>query len=84
MRCNVGKTERLIRVIAGLALIGIGVIWGVWWAIIGILVVITSLLAWCPVSALLGVSTSPYDDENIPADTTEGRSGRPTQDRRFK
>jgi hypothetical protein len=84
MRCNVGKTERVVRIIAGLVLIGFGVLWKIWLATIGVLLLLTAILAWCPVSALFGISTCRYDDEEIPADTTEGRSGRPTQDRRFK
>ena len=83
LKCNVGKTERVIRLLAGLVLIGVGIVWRPWPAVPGILLVGTALLAWCPISTLLGVSTC-RDEEEIPPDTTEPRSGRPQQDRRFK
>lgn len=58
MKVNVGTTDRAIRVIVGLALIGAtlaGVI-GVWgW--IGVLPVITGLTRVCPAYSVIGVDT---------------------------
>ncbi len=68
MKSNVGKTERLIRVSGGFALISSGIFFGNSWALIGTLMVLTAFIGWCPVSEMLGVSTCRYPAK-IPADT---------------
>ena len=80
---NLGKKERLIRLIAGLIFVALGLVWKVWSLIPGVALLLTALVAWCPVSSLLGVSTARTEDV-LPADTTEPRSGQTTHDRRFK
>lgn len=62
MKCNVGKTEKWIRIAAGIVIIGLGIYYGSWWGIIGIVPIITGLIRYCPVSALLGVSTCAAED----------------------
>lgn len=57
MKCNMGKTDRVIRVIAGLAIIGAGVYLQSWWGIIGVVPLVTSGLGWCPAYALFGITT---------------------------
>ena len=58
MTCNVGKVERVIRVLAGLGLlslvfIGPQTVWG--W--IGAVPLITGLIGYCPVYSLIGFNT---------------------------
>ncbi|MFH0975039.1 MAG: DUF2892 domain-containing protein [Spirochaetota bacterium] len=57
MKCNVGKTDRIIRVVAGLVIIGLGFYFQSWWGIIGIIPLLTVIVSWCPVYKLLGIST---------------------------
>lgn len=57
MKCNMGKTDRVIRVIAGLAIIGAGVYLQSWWGIIGVVPLVTSGLGWCPAYAPFGITT---------------------------
>jgi len=57
MKCNVGKTEQIIRIVFGAVVIGLGIYWGSWWGIIGIIPIITGSIRYCPVSDILGVST---------------------------
>lgn len=58
MKINEGSLDRGIRIIVGLALIGLtlaGTI-GVWgW--IGVLPLITGVVGWCPGYALLGINS---------------------------
>jgi hypothetical protein len=68
MESNVGKTERLIRVSGGFALISAGAFLGNLWALSGILMMLTAFIGWCPVSEVLGVSTCRFPAK-IPADT---------------
>ena len=57
MKCNMGKTDRIIRVVLGLAIIGIGVYLKSWWGAIGIIPLVTSGLGWCPAYLPFGIST---------------------------
>jgi Protein of unknown function (DUF2892) len=58
MEVNVGTVDRILRVIAGLALIGLtlqGVI-GIWgW--LGLVVLATGVFSYCPAYGLMGVKT---------------------------
>jgi hypothetical protein len=83
MKCNIGKTERLIRVVGGLMLMGAGIFFGGLWAILGVVVMATALVGWCPVSAMLGISSC-RGDETLPADTSGQHSDRKPQNRLLK
>lgn len=64
MNKNVGNIDKALRIVAGVALIGLtlsGVI-GVWgW--IGVVPLATGLLGWCPAYTLLGIKTCPMSDK---------------------
>jgi len=57
MKSNVGRIERIVRIIAGLVLFALGATWwqGFYW--IAAVVFFTGLIAWCPVWAVLNIST---------------------------
>ncbi|MDP2029276.1 MAG: DUF2892 domain-containing protein [Thiobacillus sp.] len=57
MSCNVGNTERIIRILAGLALIAWALIGGPVWAWIGIVPAATGLFKFCPAYTLLGINS---------------------------
>ena len=57
MNCNVGKPDRAARAIAGLAIIGAGFYFGSWWGALGLILLGTALVGWCPAYALFGAST---------------------------
>ena len=57
MQCNVGKTDRMVRLIAGVVIIGAGFYFQSWWGAIGIVPLMTGTLRWCPPYQLLGIST---------------------------
>ena len=54
---NIGSTDRIIRIIAGIGIIGLGVYFNTWWGAIGALPILTALIGWCPPYSLLGIST---------------------------
>ena len=58
MLCNVGKTERVIRVIAGVAIISAGFLYQSWWGAIGLVPLLTGATGYCPPYQLLGISTN--------------------------
>ena len=58
MKTNVGNAERGVRVIVGLALIGLAATATVgWWGYIGVVPLLTGATGWCPPYALLGWNT---------------------------
>jgi len=60
MKKNEGKIDRIVRVVAGLAILT-QVFWGLQtpWAFIGLVPLITGILGFCPLYRLLGISTCP-------------------------
>ncbi|MGY5217542.1 YgaP family membrane protein [Clostridium butyricum] len=57
MKCNVGRTEQIIRIAIGISIIIIGLYFRNWWGIIGLIPIITGLIRYCPISDILGIST---------------------------
>lgn len=60
MNGNVGGIDKILRIVAGLGLIGATVA-GVLpvWGYIGIVPLATGLMGWCPAYSLLGIKTCP-------------------------
>jgi hypothetical protein len=58
MKTNVGGIDRILRIVAGLALIAWALMGGPVWAWIGVVPLATALIGFCPVYPLLGISTS--------------------------
>jgi hypothetical protein len=55
---NISDTDRILRVIVGLALIGLAVAGMIGlWGYIGIVPLVTGLLGFCPTYSLLGINT---------------------------
>jgi hypothetical protein len=59
MKANVGGIDKILRIVAGLALIAWAVMGGPVWAWIGVVPLLTGLVGFCPVYPLLGMSTCP-------------------------
>jgi len=57
MTRNIGSTDRIIRIVAGLAIIAAGVYFGSWWGAIGLIPLATAAVGWCPAYAPFGIST---------------------------
>jgi hypothetical protein len=55
---NVGGIDRTLRIIVGVVLIGIGLWYESWWGIVGLALMLTALLGWCPAYLPFGLSTS--------------------------
>lgn len=57
MKCNVGRTEQIIRIAAGTAAIILGLYFRNWWGLIGFLPITTGFIGYCPINEILGIST---------------------------
>ena len=61
MEKNVGNSDRIFRLAAGLAIIIIGLLAKSWWGLLGLPFVITAGLAHCPVYLPFGLNTCKFD-----------------------
>jgi hypothetical protein len=59
MKANVGGIDKILRIVAGLALIAWAVMGGPVWAWIGVVPLATGLMGWCPAYLLIGMNTCP-------------------------
>jgi hypothetical protein len=56
---NVGNADRMLRILLGLALLGLTLAGTIgWWGYIGIIPLATGLIARCPVYSIFGFSTT--------------------------
>lgn len=61
MNKNIGSTDRIIRIILGLALIIWGVISKDYLGLIGIVLIATALVNRCPAYKIIGINTNKHD-----------------------
>ncbi|MBP7442132.1 MAG: DUF2892 domain-containing protein [Thauera sp.] len=59
MKTNVGGIDKIIRILAGVALIAWALMGGPVWAWIGVVPLATGLLGWCPAYTLFGMNSCP-------------------------
>ncbi len=78
IRCNVGMVERVVRITVGLAILALGISFQSWWGLVGLLPLLTAVVGWCPLSALLGVSTC-ADPGSTLKDTSTYEEEHPTR-----
>ena len=57
MTPNLGSADRIIRGLAGLAIIAAGVFYQSWWGAVGIIPLGTAFISWCPLYLPFGLST---------------------------
>ncbi len=57
MRCNLSKTDRGIRVMLGVALLGVGIVFKSWWGLLGLPLLVNAAMGVCGLYRLLGIST---------------------------
>ena len=62
MKQNIGKTDRIIRVLIGLIVIAVGAYFKSWWGAIGLLPIFTAALGYCGLYTLFGISTCKVKD----------------------
>jgi hypothetical protein len=58
MKSNVGGIDRVVRIVAGVVLIGLAATGNVGvWGWLGLVPLATGLIGWCPPYTLLGINT---------------------------
>lgn len=60
MKTNEGGIDRILRIVAGLVLLGLTLTGNIGvWGWIGVVPLATGALGWCPLYSLLGLNTCP-------------------------
>ncbi len=60
MKTNEGRVDRVLRIVAGLVLIGLAATGKVGpWGYVGVVPVLTGAIGWCPLYTVLGINTCP-------------------------
>ncbi len=57
MKKNVGSTDRIIRIIIGLAIGAIGYYYQSWWGLLGLIPILTALINFCPLYVPFKINT---------------------------
>ncbi len=57
MTCNVGKTDRIIRVIVGVAIAALGFYFKSWWGLLALIPLFTAAIGHCGLYVPLKIST---------------------------
>lgn len=58
MKTNIGSVDRTIRIVLGLLIGAAGIFFETWWGLIGLVLLGTALIRFCPLYTLLGISTT--------------------------
>lgn len=60
MKMNVGMLDKVLRIIAGVVLIGLSLMGTIGiWGWIGIIPLVTGIMGWCPLYSIFGMNTCP-------------------------
>ncbi len=63
---NIGKKDRLIRIIAGVVVVGLGLKFKSWLGLIGLVLIATAILRWCPAYVPLKMDTREEEEKQTP------------------
>ena len=54
---NVGGIDQILRIILGVVIYTIRVIYNNWWGLVGLIPLVTGTMSWCPLYNLVGLSS---------------------------
>ena len=57
MHHNVGGIDQILRIVLGVVICTIGVIYNNWWGLVGLIPLVTGTMSWCPLYSLVGISS---------------------------
>ncbi len=62
MTCNMGRGDRIFRGVLGIVILVAGIFFQSWWGLIGLIPLITSIVAWCPAYVPFRINTGAKAD----------------------
>ena len=57
MKCNIGKTDRNIRIIIAVLIFIVGIIFQTWWGLLGLIPLLTAITGFCGLYVPFNIST---------------------------
>jgi hypothetical protein len=66
MKTNIGCIDRVVRIIAGLGILGVGCYYRSWWGLVGLLPILTAVVRFCPAYLPFGLSTCGVKEDKKP------------------
>jgi len=60
---NIGSTDKIIRIIAGIVILILGYVYHTWWGLIGIVPILTVITGRCVLYYLFGINTCKLKDK---------------------
>jgi len=65
VKANLGTADRIIRVILGILIIlVVRLVFHSWWGLLGIILILTAVIRWCPIYRIFGISTCPRESSS--------------------
>ncbi|MDX9769215.1 MAG: DUF2892 domain-containing protein [Tenuifilaceae bacterium] len=61
MKRNVGTTDMVIRIVIGIAIAILGIVYQSWWGLLAIIPIATGFIRFCGLYAIFGIKTCPAD-----------------------
>ncbi|MDA8110353.1 MAG: DUF2892 domain-containing protein [Betaproteobacteria bacterium] len=64
MKANVGRTDKVLRIVLGIVLLSLVFFLdgpARWWGLVGLVPLLTGLFGYCPLYAVFGLSTCPME-----------------------
>jgi hypothetical protein len=58
MKKNVGKVDMIIRIIIGIVIASVGIVYESWWGLIAIPILLTAIINYCPLYNVLGFGSA--------------------------
>ena len=58
MTCNVGKSDKVIRIVIGIVIAVLGIAFKSWWGLLALIPLGTAAVGWCPVYVPFKISTA--------------------------
>jgi len=58
MKCNVGKTDKVIRIVLAIIIGAVGIYFKSWWGLLGLIPLLTALFSFCPIYSPFKLTTA--------------------------
>lgn len=62
MQCNVGKGDKIFRIILGLIIGAVGLYFQSWWGLLGLIPLLTALMNFCPLYSICKIKTNKSEE----------------------
>ena len=65
MKKNVGTVDKIIRIVLGVAIAVLGIVYQSWWGLLAILPLATAFIGFCLLYPIFGISTSKKEETTV-------------------